>query len=67
MDWSHVEGNWKQLKGKVKAKWGRLTDHDLAAVAGKRERLEGKIEDRYGLERDRIRKDIDEWYGAQRW
>jgi uncharacterized protein YjbJ (UPF0337 family) len=49
MDWNRVEGNWKQMKGKVKEKWGNLTDDDLTAVNGKRDQLEGKIQERYGL------------------
>ena len=44
MDWNRIEGNWKQAKGKVKEKWGQLTDDDLTAVDGKRDQLEGKIQ-----------------------
>ena len=43
MSWDIIEGNWKQLTGKVKEQWGKLTDDDLAQVNGKREQLEGKI------------------------
>ena len=43
MDWNRVQGSWKQLEGKVKAKWGKLTDDDLTAINGRREELEGKI------------------------
>ena len=67
MDWNRVEGNWKQVKGKIKAKWGQLTDDDLTEVNGNRERLEGKIQERYGVARDQVRKDIDDWYGSQSW
>jgi uncharacterized protein YjbJ (UPF0337 family) len=67
MDWNRVEGNWKQVKGKVKEKWGKLTDDDLDFVAGKRQQLEGKIQERYGIARDQVRKDIDDWYGTQKW
>jgi len=45
MDWNRVEGNWKQIKGKVKEQWGKLTDDDLDQINGKREQLEGKIQD----------------------
>ncbi|PZR89841.1 MAG: hypothetical protein DLM68_05505 [Hyphomicrobiales bacterium] len=51
MDWNRIEGNWKQLKGKVKEQWGHLTDDDLDKVAGKREQLEGKIQERYGIDK----------------
>ena len=67
MDWNRVEGNWKQLKGKVKEQWGRLTDDDLDAINGRRDQLEGKIQERYGLAKDQVSRDIDDWYGAQRW
>jgi uncharacterized protein YjbJ (UPF0337 family) len=67
MDWNRVEGNWKQVKGKVKEKWGKLTDDDLDFVGGKRDQLEGKIQERYGIAKDQVRKDIDDWYGTQKW
>jgi uncharacterized protein YjbJ (UPF0337 family) len=46
------EGNWKQIKGKVKEQWGKLTDDDLDRIDGKREQLVGRIQERYGIERD---------------
>ena len=47
MDWNRVEGNWKQVKGQVKEKWGKLTDDELDKMNGRREQLEGKIQERY--------------------
>ena len=67
VDWNRVEGNWKQVTGKIKEKWGKLTDDDLANINGKREQLEGKIQERYGIARDQVRKDVDTWYSAQKW
>jgi len=61
MDWNRVEGNWKQFKGKVKEQWGKLTDDDLDRIAGKRDQLEGTIQERYGLEKDRAKADVDAW------
>jgi uncharacterized protein YjbJ (UPF0337 family) len=61
MDWNRVEGNWKQLKGKAKAQWGRLTDDDLTRAAGRREELAGRIQERYGLAKDAAQKQVDEW------
>ena len=49
MDWNRVEGNWKNIKGKVKEQWGKLTDDDLDVINGKRDQLEGKIQARYGM------------------
>ncbi len=65
MDWNRVEGNWKQVKGQVKEKWGKLTDDDLTAINGRRDQLEGKIQERYGLAKDQAKKEIDDWYGSQ--
>jgi uncharacterized protein YjbJ (UPF0337 family) len=67
MDWNRVEGNWKQVKGKVKEKWGKLTDDDLDVVAGRRDQLEGKIQERYGIAKDQVRKDVDNWISSQNW
>src|SRR5262245_44086532 len=67
MNWDRVEGNWKQLKGKVKTKWGKLTDDDLTAINGKREQLEGKLQQRYGFAKDQAQKEVDAWFRAQTW
>ncbi|MGB0069839.1 MAG: CsbD family protein, partial [Isosphaeraceae bacterium] len=48
MNWDQITGEWKQLKGKVKEKWGKLTDDDLTTAAGKREHLAGLLQERYG-------------------
>ncbi|HLZ01699.1 MAG TPA: CsbD family protein [Bradyrhizobium sp.] len=66
MDWNRVEGNWKQFKGKIKEKWGQLTDDDLDQIAGRRDQLEGKLQERYGLSKDQVKKDIDDWYSSQK-
>ena len=47
--------------------WGKLTDDDLDQISGKRDQLEGKIQERYGIEKDRVRRDVDDWYGRQSW
>jgi uncharacterized protein YjbJ (UPF0337 family) len=65
MDWNRVEGNWKQFKGKVKEKWGDLTDDDLDRVAGRRDQLEGIIQQRYGTAKDQVRQDVDRWLDSQ--
>jgi len=61
MDWNRVEGNWKQLKGRAKQQWGKLTDDDLAMIHGRREELAGKIQERYGLATEAAQKQVDEW------
>ena len=62
MDWTRVEGNWKQIKGRVKERWGELTDDDLTAIAGRRDRLEGMIQERYGYAKETARREIEDWY-----
>jgi uncharacterized protein YjbJ (UPF0337 family) len=61
MNWDQVEGKWKQLKGSVKQKWGKLTDDDLDVIAGKRDQLAGKIQERYGITKEEAQKQIDDW------
>ena len=61
MNWDQVEGNWKQLKGEAKAQWGKLTDDDLDVAAGKRDKLEGKLQERYGYAKDEARREVDDW------
>ena len=65
MNWDRIEGNWKEAKGKIKQKWGQLTDDDLAKINGRRDQLEGKIQQRYGLAKDLVRKDVGDWLNAQ--
>jgi uncharacterized protein YjbJ (UPF0337 family) len=64
MDWNRIEGNWKQVQGQIKQKGGKLTDDDLTKI-GQREQLEGIIQQRYGLAKDMVRKDIDAWLKSQ--
>jgi uncharacterized protein YjbJ (UPF0337 family) len=47
--------------GSVKEKWGKLTDDDLAVINGRRDQLEGKIQERYGIAKDQVRSDVDTW------
>lgn len=61
MDWNRVEGNWKQLKGRAKQQWGKLTDDDLTAASGRRDELAGKVQERYGIAKDAARKQVDDW------
>jgi uncharacterized protein YjbJ (UPF0337 family) len=65
MDWDRIEGNWKLMKGKVKEQWGKLTDDDLNVIDGQRDQLEGKIQERYGLAKDKARAAVEEWQARQ--
>jgi uncharacterized protein YjbJ (UPF0337 family) len=61
MNWDRIEGNWKQLTGKVQEKWGKLTNDHIDVVAGKRDQLTGKIQEVYGIGKDEASKQIDEF------
>jgi uncharacterized protein YjbJ (UPF0337 family) len=66
MNWDQIEGKWKQSVGKVKEKWGKLTDDDLTAINGKREQLIGKIQERYGIAKEEAQQQVDEFSRAYR-
>lgn len=61
MNWDTIKGQWKQFTGRLKAKWGKLTDDDLTAIAGKRDELLGKLQERYGYEKDQAERELDEF------
>lgn len=65
MNWDRIEGNWKQFRGMIKEKWGKLTDDDLDVIEGKREKLAGKIQERYGMAKDAADREIEE--ATRRW
>ncbi len=51
MNWNIVEGNWKQFKGTIGKRWGKLTDDHLDSIAGSREHLLGTLQQVYGVDR----------------
>lgn len=61
MNKDQFEGNWKQLKGKVKQQWGKLTDDQIDVIEGKRDELAGKIQAAYGLSKSEAEAQITEW------
>ena len=61
MNWDRIQGNWRQFTGKVKQKWGKLTDDDLQTINGKREELAGRLQQHYGLKKDQVEREIDEF------
>jgi uncharacterized protein YjbJ (UPF0337 family) len=56
-----IKGNWKQLKGKVKEQWGKLTDDDFDVIAGKRDQLLGRIQERHGISKDEAENQVKDW------
>lgn len=66
MNWDRIEVNWKHYKGNARRHWVRLTDAELDAIAGDRERLAEKIRELYGLTREIAEKQLASWQGAQK-
>ena len=66
MNWDQLEGKWKQMKGSVRERWGKLTDDDFTVIAGNRERLVGKVQERYGIAREEAQRTADEWIKSLR-
>jgi len=61
MNWDQVEGKWHQFKGDIRRRWGKLTDDDFEAIAGKREVLCGKLQERYGYAKEQAEKEVREF------
>ena len=66
MNWDQIEGNWKQLKEKIKERWGKLTDNDLDVVAGKRDQFVGKLQERYGITIEQAQNEIEAFLKTSR-
>ena len=54
-----IKGNWKEIKGKIRQQWGKLTDDDVSKMQGSYEELEGKLQSTYGYQKDQTKKEID--------
>lgn len=59
--WEKFKGSWSQTKGAVKEQWGKLTDDDLLEIEGRRDRLVGKIQTRYGITREEAEAQVGAW------
>jgi uncharacterized protein YjbJ (UPF0337 family) len=65
MNWDRIEGNWKQVKGSVKVRWGKLTDDQLDVIAGKRDALAGRIQEAYGISKEKAEEELADWLDRQ--
>jgi uncharacterized protein YjbJ (UPF0337 family) len=63
MNWDQIKGKWKQAKGVAQQKWGKLTNDDLDVIAGKREELVGKVQERYGIAKEQAEDQVAEFEG----
>jgi uncharacterized protein YjbJ (UPF0337 family) len=61
MNADQLQGKWKEVKGQVRERWGKLTDDDLDVIAGQQEQLIGRIQTRYGIQKEQAQKQVDEW------
>jgi len=66
MNWQRTGGNWKQIKGKVREKWGRLTDNQIHIIAGQRDQLVGKIQETFGIATDAAERRVRAWEESHR-
>lgn len=61
MNWNIIEGKWKETAGSIRERWGKITDDELQLLSGKREHLEGLIQQKYGVTQEDAAKQIDDW------
>lgn len=61
MNSDRIKGQWKQMTGSIKSKWGKLTDDDLRVAEGDAEYLTGKVQERYGISRDEAQRQVDDF------
>jgi uncharacterized protein YjbJ (UPF0337 family) len=59
MNWDTMKGDWKQIKGKIREKWGEFTDDELDKVQGRREQFEGLLQKKLGIAKDEVKKQVD--------
>jgi len=66
MNWDEIAGKWKQLKGSAKQEWGKFTDDDLDYISGTKDRLIGRLQEKYGLAKDEAERRAERWLDSQK-
>lgn len=61
MDWTQIRSNWDVFKGRMRSKWGKLTDDDLQRIGGKKDELVARLRERYGMAKDKAERQVDQW------
>ena len=61
MNWDQIQGKWKQLKGEIQSRWGKLTDDEIDWIDGNREKLVGKLQEKYGYAKEEAEREADEF------
>ena len=64
MNWDQIKADWKDLKGRARVQWGKLTDSELSRIRGNREQLEAAVQKRYGIAKTEARRQVDAWVKA---
>ena len=64
MNSDQLQGKWKQMKGSVKERWGKLTDDDVDVINGQNEKLVGKIQEKYGIAKEEAQRQVENWMRA---
>jgi len=62
--WDELAGKWKQFRGEVRKQWGMLTDDDFEYIAGKRDKLIGRLQERYGIAKQEAENQVDNWFNG---
>ena len=62
MNKDQIEGNWKELKGKVQQKWGDISDDEFDKMEGSRKELEGKVQQKYGKSKEEAKREVDDFF-----
>lgn len=63
MNWNIIEGKWKEMSGSVQEQWGKLTNDELTEINGKKDKLEGMLQTKYGVTQEEASKQVDDWAG----
>lgn len=61
MNWDQIKGKWKQAQGEAKVNWGKFTDDELTQIEGNRDKLVGKVQEKYGIAKAEAEKQVDDW------
>ena len=65
MNWDVIKGKWKELRGEARQQWGKLTDDDWQQIAGEKDKLVGKLQQRYGWSREQAERSANEYFTAR--
>ena len=61
MNWDQIAGDWKQFSGRIREKWGKLTDDDFSKIGGQRDQLLGAIQNRYGIAKEEAERQLSDF------